>query len=41
MKSLNLKKKISLIKDGIDQKYVKEPLAKLWKKMEQKTSSLA
>ena len=28
--------KISLLKDGIDQKYVKEPLAKLRKKMEQK-----
>ncbi len=28
--------KISLLKDGIDQKYVKEPLAKLRKKLEQK-----
>ena len=28
--------KISSLKDGIDQKYVKEPLAKLKKKMEQK-----
>ncbi len=28
--------KISLLKDGINQKYVKEPLAKLRKKMEQK-----
>jgi hypothetical protein len=33
--------KILLLKDGIDLKYVKEPLAKLRKKMEQKTSSLA
>ena len=28
--------KNSLLKDGIDQKYVKEPLAKLKKKMKQK-----
>ncbi len=28
--------KMSLLKGGIDQKYVKEPLAKLRKKMEQK-----
>jgi hypothetical protein len=33
--------KISLLKDGIDQKYVKEPLAKLKKRWNKKTSSLA